>query len=258
MYYDSQKERCTDCPDKVYVSTLLLVVVFCVTIFIGIIFFLVKTKQLRGTFTKVSGRFTLRRIKGALQMVTRQVGSIGFQATLKILITFGQEVAFIPKIFDLKTSEDLELFDVEEQGYMKFWESVSRIGGIDFRAMLPCQTFLEQLLWVAATPVAQAVFLLVLGTVLQYKTSSSKSGALTLRQHLLLGGVPPMLLVMYVSVPVVSFKLFSSFNCISYEYDSDAGIEKRFMMDSPEILCDESPEHTHIRHTAVALIFVWP
>ena len=76
------------------------------------------------------------------------------------------------------------------------------------------------------------------------------------RHRTLLGGVPPALVVMYVFIPVVSQKLFSSFNCVRYEYDGASGASKSFLRDSAEVRCHETAEHENITAVALLLMFI--
>jgi hypothetical protein len=80
---------------------------------------------------------------------------------------FVQIVSLIPRVYDLESGKDLEMFDVEEQGYMRFWHEMSQISGVDILAVLPCTTFEEQLYLISISPIALAAFLLVVGTMLQ-------------------------------------------------------------------------------------------
>ena len=71
----------------------------------------------------------------------------------------------------------------------------------------------------------------------------------------LLGGLPPALLVFYAFMPTVAVKIFSSFNCIGYQYSIDGEVH-RYLRDSLDVRCGSSDEHTRIVRLAFILMAI--
>ena len=70
--------------------------------------------------------------------------------------------------------------------------------------------------------------------------------------------LPAMLKLSFLLVPTVSKKIFSSFDCNSYDFDSVTGEVKEFLREDSAVVCYDSTAHTHIVAFAAVLIFLWP
>jgi hypothetical protein len=59
-----------------------------------------------------------------------------------------------------------------------------------------------------------------------------------------------------VLIPAVSVKLFSTYNCIAYDFDDETS--RWFMLESPSVICGDNAEYSHTTAVATLLMLIWP
>ena len=69
--------------------------------------------------------------------------------------------------------------------------------------------------------------------------------------------LPLTLVLTFVLVPSTATRIFKTFLCEVFEYDHEEGVSHRFLHDDLALSCD-TDEYSTTRHTALAMIAVWP
>ena len=155
-----------------------------------------------------------------------------------------QVVGFIPEVYEVQLPES----------YLGVWSTITNFGNtVRLKSVFPCESFFGALALIGFGPFVLIAVVFVLGTL------AKLSAGETLGRGARLGGLPPTLLIGYVMVPVASVKLFSSFNCVSYESDTAGGVDVRFLRDSLDVTCsDNSSEYSRILRLSFVLMALWP
>lgn len=226
----------------------------------------------------------------------RRLRSSSLLSSLKIAFSFLQMVSVMPSIFQVSLSP----------GYQRFWNSLTSIE-LDWLSLfiVPAACFGDfgdRLLFMSLTPLIMVVVVFA-GFVLWSVSLQSRHSRRTSNQRKiapavkrgLLQALPPALLLSFLLVPMVSKKIFSAFDCVSYEFDTAAGETKSFLRDDLSIceapparylllktrpihsavlrhagsaltialhptrtVCYETPAHRRIVAIAVGFVVVWP
>jgi hypothetical protein len=263
MHYDSRKRRCVNCPDEGAAKTaflgLLLGLLCAVAVLMSLAKKLFDSHSLSfWAALRASPRIpeyvrpavdVAAKVARLVHYAAGQAISAGAGPTLKILLTFGQLVALIPRVYGIELPP----------AYKQVWGVMTTMADVNIMGLLPCEGFFNELLWLGFSPIVLAAILFVIGTCMRkLKFGSEKERSLPLRDCALLGGLPPTVLIVYVWIPVMSSRLFSAFNCIAYEYDTVNQVSMHFMRDAPGVQCYTTDEHDRIVVLALVLMGIWP
>ena len=87
----------------------------------------------------------------------------------------------------------------------------------------------------AATMVAGCILWAVSSRALRSSRKLESGEIISATKDGLFRALPSTLLLSFVLVPAVSKKIFSSFDCVSYDFDTAAGESREFLRDDPSI-----------------------
>ena len=247
-YFNKGTSTCLWCPEESLRSGLLLGAVAGVLLILGAV-------------SRIAGKppAACRSQVLYLNIAVQRVGMAGFREVVKITFTFYQLVSYIPALYEVDLPES----------FNRPWEVARNIMAVvSEQQIYPCLSFYGALALKGIGGLLLAAVVFVIGTVFAWYRSTRR---LALRECMLAGGLPATLPVIYICTPAVSVMLFSTWNCVPYDFDLQAkgaasnsaelsygrGVTRSFLRDSPAIECGDS-EHSKIIRLAVILIFIWP
>ena len=123
--------------------------------------------------------------------------------------------------------------------YSRLWDSISpKFGIANIVTDTSCLGGLHRVLVLTGVlPLGLILMVMLVSTLRVLYKAAKEVGALPLRRALL-AGLPAALFVVYVSVPTVSYTIFSVFNCREYDDGTNADgtpSTKAFISDDPSI-----------------------
>lgn len=186
-YYDSGEARCVHCPSSsggVFTgifASVLVAVAACMLI----------SKRSSSRGPQPAKLPAVQRAEDFGKRVSHFSSAVGLRATIKIIFTWGQLVALMPRVYDVSLPPE----------YKRIWDVMTGVTEVNLVQLLPCQTFYDELLVLGTAPIGIAGLLFVIGALAEYLYGSSQKEAMPIRDRVLIGGLPSMLIMMCVSRP---------------------------------------------------------